>query len=292
MIRSILLILSLIYGLGETQAQTSDKSNTLLWEISGNGLSKPSYIFGTYHFADKGFVDTMKTVNNKLNAADAIVGELIIDQTMAMKLMPFMMLKGTTLTQLFEKDEYKKVADYLKKETNFDLKNFDLFKPMAVQMIIIQSNLPKTFTNTNPAIDQYFQDYGKLQKKPVFELETLAEQAEVLFGGDLNRQKELLLKSVEQGEKEKKRGQKIYQLYVKQNLKKLEKFFSTETDLTQQEMDKLLADRNAKWIEKLPSLMKNQSLFIAVGAAHLIGKDGLITGLRAKGYIVEPIATN
>ena len=73
-------------------AQKKNPENTLLWEISGKDLTEPSYLFGTYHFADKGFVDTMEVVNEKLAAADVIVGELIIDKDLAIKLMPFMMM--------------------------------------------------------------------------------------------------------------------------------------------------------------------------------------------------------
>jgi uncharacterized protein YbaP (TraB family) len=292
-IQPVLIVFILLSSIEQPcYAQQKKATNTLLWEISGKGLSKPSYLFGTYHFADKGFIDTMKTVNEKLNAADAVVGELIMDSSMAMKLLPYMMLKDKTLDQLFTASEYQLIADYLKKEANFELKNFNLFKPMAVQTIIIQSSAPKTFTESNPAIDQYFQDYGKLHHKQVLALETLEEQAEILFGGTLDRQKELLLKSVKDGEKDKKQSLKIYQLYIAQNLRGLEKFFTSDTSFTPDEMAKLLTNRNAKWITELPSMMQNKSLFIAIGAGHLVGKDGLIKGLQAQGYTVRPLATN
>ena len=146
-------------------AQKKNPNNTLLWEISGKELTKPSYLFGTYHFADKGFVDTMKVLNEKLAAADVIVGEVIMDETMALKLMPFMLMKNTTLDQLLSEKEYLLVDNYLKKLGKYNIKMFNTFSPMALQTFILQFTSPKTFTATNPAIDQYFQDYSKENKK-------------------------------------------------------------------------------------------------------------------------------
>ncbi|RZL49696.1 MAG: TraB/GumN family protein [Pedobacter sp.] len=273
-------------------AQKKDTENTLLWEISGKSLNKPSYIFGTYHFADKGFVDTMKVVNAKLAAADVIVGELIIDKEMAVKLVPYMLLKDNSLDKILTPKEYKLVDDYLKKLGAYELKMFNMFSPMALQTLIIQLTSPKTFTDTNPAIDQYFQDYGKANNKQVIGLETVEEQGEILFGSSLERQKEMLLKYIKNEKKNKQAGEKLYQDYITQNLKATAKTFAKLEDFTPEEADKLLKNRNINWMAKLPTLMHNKSLFIAVGAGHLVGKDGLITGLRTQGYTVKPVATN
>ena len=273
-------------------AQKKNPNNTLLWEISGKELNKPSYLFGTYHFADKGFVDTMDVVNQKLAAADVIVGEVIMDQSMALKLMPFMMMKNNTLAQLLNEKEYQLVNAYLKKLGNYNIKMFNTFTPMALQTFIIQITAPKTFTATNPAIDQYFQDYGKEKKKALVGLETIEDQGKALFSSSLQRQKDMLIKYVKQEKKNKKAAEKLYKDYINQNLTATEKTFAKLDDFTPEEADRLLKNRNDKWLEKLPTLMQNKSLFIAVGAGHLVGKDGLINGLKTMGYIVKPVATN
>jgi uncharacterized protein YbaP (TraB family) len=53
--------------------------------------------------------------------------------------------------------------------------------------------------------------------------------------------------------------------------------------------ESLLDERNNQWIEQLPKLMKEQSLFVAVGALHLTGESGLVNQLRKKGYTLTPI---
>ncbi|MES2650834.1 MAG: TraB/GumN family protein [Bacteroidota bacterium] len=274
------------------KAQLKKEENSLLWEISGNGLKKNSYLFGTYHFAGKDFIDTMKVLQTKLSMVDVIAGELIIDSSMAMKLMPYMVMKDNFLDKLLTTDQYQLVANYLKKISGYDLKLFNSMKPVAIQMTMMQFTAPKTISPTNPQLDQFFQDYGKTNGKKVIGLEALEEQAAILFGNSLERQKELLLKSVINEEKNKKDGQKLYANYITQNLEELEKLFTTSEDYTQEELDQLLKNRNVKWMAQLPAFMQNQSLFIAVGAGHLIGKDGLIKALKMLGYTVKPLATN
>lgn len=266
--------------------------NSLLWEISGNGSQRPSYLFGTYHFAGKEFIDTMKVLQAKLNIADAIVGELIMDNSVVAKLAPYMSMKNNSLDKLLTADQFQLVSAYLKKVAGFDLTLLNSMKPVVVQMTLMQFMAPKTITATNPALDQYLQDYGRANNKKIIGLETVEDQAEILFGHSIERQKELLLKSVVEAEKNSKESQKLYAYYIAQNLEELEQLFIKSDDYSREELDQLLKNRNVKWVAQLPQLMKNQSLFIAVGAGHLVGKDGLITRLRALGYTVKPVATN
>ncbi|RYF22510.1 MAG: TraB/GumN family protein [Flavobacteriales bacterium] len=273
-------------------AQNKKATNTLLWEVSGKGLSKSSYIFGTYHFAGKNFTDSMTVLNDKLKNADAVVGELVMDSTMATKLAPFMLMKNNFLDKLLSATEYKLVDDYFKKVTGYDLKMFNSMKPMAVQITILGATAPSTFSKENPAIDEYFQTYAKGNGKLVYGLETIEDQGEILFGTTLERQKEQLVKSIKEEAKNKKTAEDLYKYYTLQDLAKMESLFKEDDSTTQEEMDKMLKNRNDKWMEKLPAMMQKETLFIAVGALHLVGKDGLIKGLRARGYSVKPVSTN
>ena len=81
-------------------AQQSKTENALLWKVTGNGLKKPSYLFGTYHFLSSGFVDTLETVKTAYKSADAVVGELVIDTSLQRPMMEAAVLKGTTLQQV------------------------------------------------------------------------------------------------------------------------------------------------------------------------------------------------
>ena len=58
-----------------------------------------------------------------------------------------------------------------------------------------------------------------------------------------------------------------------------------------EEIKVLLDDRNNHWVQELPALMQEQPLFVAVGALHLVGKNGLVNQLRARGFTLTPVKT-
>jgi len=284
-------ILFLLIGL-QSSAQTSKLSNSLFWEITGKDLTKPSYLFGTYHFAGKDFLDSMHNVN-KLDASDMVIGELLFtDNLLAKKLSKYMLMNGNTLDKILTEQEYKLVGDYLIKIAKVDINNLKYLNPMAVKVMILQFTSPVTFSKENTAIDAYFQEYGNLHNKAVIGLETIEEQGKILFGASIERQKKQLLDNVLNYEKYKKQVEEGFEAFKAQDLNKIEKSFQETDEFTPEEFEVLLKNRNIAWIKKLPLLIKNKSAFIAVGVGHLVGEWGLINLLQKEGYTVTPIKTN
>ncbi|MFD0939977.1 TraB/GumN family protein [Pedobacter boryungensis] len=273
-------------------AQTKKAENTLLWEISGKDLKKPSYLFGTYHLIGKDFVDTMKVVNEKLKSVDAVVGEIVMNDSVAIKLSNYFTMKGNTLDHLLSKDEYKKVEDFFKeKMPNFNLKGLNNYKPVMISMFITLFNASEKGL-PEKGLDDSFQIFAKENNKKIIGLETAEFQGELLFNTDLEKQKKALLKAIKENDKNKLKVKELYQYYIAQDMEKLNEFFKEEDEDSKEFMTDLLKNRNNRWLDKLPQLMRANSLFIAVGAGHLLGDEGLIKGLQNLGYDVKPIATN
>jgi len=292
--KNLKLLFILFIGFSITlQAQTKKAGNTLLWEISGNGLKKPSYLFGTHHLVSAKFADTMKVLQEKLKSADAVVGEILMDSTMQTKLAPFLIMKNNTLDSLLTKTEYQEVEDYFKsKQPGFELKELNNFKPAMVSIMVALFDDPDVQKGLGDGIDDSFQQYAKKNAKPTIGLETAEYQGALLFDDDLQRQKKALLKSIRETAKTKQKMAELKTYYLAQDIDKLTTFFKAFEDDNKEFMTALLKNRNKRWLDQLPNLMQKQSLFIAVGAGHLLGNDGLITGLRALGYVLSPIATN
>jgi len=51
----------------------------------------------------------------------------------------------------------------------------------------------------------------------------------------------------------------------------------------------LFQQKDSDWVIQLDEMMQEKSCFIAVGAAHLAGEEGMIKLLRENGYKVDPI---
>lgn len=290
----IKLLLVAFLGFSITlSAQTKKTSNSLLWEISGNGLKKPSYLFGTHHLIGAKFADTMNVLQQKLKSADAVVGEIVMDSTMQTKLGPFLIMKNNTLDSLLSIAEYKEVENYFKsKQPDFELKQLNNFKPAMVSIMVMLFDDPDIQKGIGNGIDDSFQQYAKKNAKLVFGLETAEYQGALLFDTDLQKQKKALLKSIREIDKSKQKMEELKTYYLAQDMDKLTSFFKAFDEENKEFMTELLKNRNKRWLEQLPGLMQTQSLFIAVGAGHLVGDEGLIKGLQLKGYILKPIATN
>ncbi|TSJ44262.1 TraB/GumN family protein [Mucilaginibacter corticis] len=286
--KAILLLLAFTLVLNTAHAQIKG-NKSLLWEISGNGLTSPSYLFGTYHFAGKNLVDSLSDIKKYFNNCKTVAGEILIDSTMTTKLAAYMVFKdSTTLDKIFTPAEFKLVDDYVKQVTKMNLEDFNLCKPATVSTILSGFTSPKTVSDTNPALDSYFQEEAKRRNYKIIGLETLEDQAELLFNAPIADQKKDLLESISKKDKEKIKGEKLYKLYLDQDLDGIEKLMDAEHD-TPEQTDKMLKNRNLKWIAELPPILKEQPTFVVVGAAHLVGQYGLIKQLRLKGYTLKPV---
>jgi uncharacterized protein YbaP (TraB family) len=292
--KKIKLLLILFIGFNfALQAQSKKATNSLLWEISGNGLKKPSYLFGTHHLVNAKFADTMKVLQEKLKSVDAVVGEIVMDSTVQTKLGPFLIMKNNTLDSLLTKAEYKEVEQYFQsKQPNFELKQLNNFKPAMVSIMVALFDDPDLQKGLGNGIDDSFQQYAKKNDKSVLGLETAEYQGALLFDNDLQKQKKALLKSLREIAKSKQKMEELKRYYLAQDMDKLTTFFKTFDEENKEFMTELLKNRNKRWLDQLPVLMQKQSLFIAVGAGHLVGDEGLIKGLQTLGFTVTPTATN
>ena len=281
--------------------------NSVFWEISGNGLKAPSYIFGTHHLYPAGNIKKSDLIKEKINTCQVVMGEIAMDNMFAMSMatMKAMIMKDTTLKDLLGEKDYDKVDAYMKKNMGMGIAFFNNMRPMVlIQMITVtkaskdlgiedkktqQMGEMTDFSNT---LDLYFQEYGKSQKKEILGLETVEQQANILFNGyPLKRQAEMLLEAIEddKGSTSMDNVKKLNEFYKQQNLNELAKLSLDEQMMKKEEYNALLKNRNDAWMPKIYELINQKPAFIAVGALHLVGIDGVIYQLRKKGYQVKPV---
>lgn len=274
----------------ELISQDLGKESSLLWEVSGNSLSRSSYLFGTYHFLSNAYVDTLQAVGAAYQATEAVVGELIIDSTLMRPLLEASLLKGTTLKKVLPDTVYDKAVHWFTSEARLDLGQLDGFNPLAVMTAAMAITHQKYYPNQPGEIqlDTYFQEIARRDGKKVLGLETIHRQIHAMYGQlPMQRQIDLLYEAVKADDNLKKLIGAMNKAYVSQNLGALQELMYGST-YEKREMKALLDDRNDYWMQQLPQLMQEQSLFVAVGALHLTGKTGLVEQLRNRGYRVTP----
>ncbi len=302
-LHALLLLLLLIPCLGTAQTTARATANAqknaakattgaLLWEISGAGLAQPSYIFGTFHLLDSEFLTHRPVILDKLKASQAVVGELIFDSTVFAKIGGASQLQGTTLDKLLTSEQFQRVDAQLQLVTPYKLPMLNGLSPMAVMSLLVASGWQKQHPPKPEAapMDLFFQQEGRKAGKPVVGLETADEQIDVLFRRiPLARQAELLAESVKSPTALTTDIERMSSAYQTQNLDELRKMLYDES-YKPEEIDVLVAARTRAWVAPLRQQFAAQPTFVAVGAGHLVGADGLITLLRKAGYTVRAVA--
>jgi len=299
--RTYFLVVVLIYSwpsslLGQvpqTMPLGRQVENSVFWQVSGKDLSQPSYLFGTFHLMGSRYIDSLARVMEKFSESKTLVGELLLDSTMTVKMMVAARLHETTLDKLLGPEDYQKTAAWLKELSGYDLKIFNGMNPMTIQIFLMTMLQQKYFPLSGSAdvpMDLYLQQRGKKEGKKLVGLESFEVQVNALFNQfSIQRQAEMLMEFVNEKEKAKEELLQMNKSYRNGDLGKLEELLAVQT-YSEEEAKVMLDDRNKNWMDQLPSLMKEQQTFIAVGALHLSGKNGLINLLREAGYTVTPLS--
>jgi uncharacterized protein YbaP (TraB family) len=291
---SAALLLSLFAVAGITQGNNNSKNENkaLLWRISRNGLTQPSYLFGTIHMLCQDDAVLSDSLKKAISRCDNVYLEVQMDNLFEMlgAIGQMKMNGDTTLEDILSKEDYEKVKNYFEqKQSLIPFSMLETFKPILAASTLEEATLP---CGTPVAMEQLIMEEAKKNEKEIKGLETMAYQAGILDSIPYTLQAKQLVNyidSVNNGVDETKEFNELVDAYKKEDLSKLEEL-TKESDIGMSRYtDILLYNRNRNWVKKLKTLMPGKSLVIAVGAGHLPGEKGVINLLRKEGYTVTPI---
>jgi uncharacterized protein YbaP (TraB family) len=270
-------------------------SAQLLWKISGNGLVKPSYLFGTHHMVDKDQIKDIDKIIDLSKQTDAVVGEMEIPDpaTVQMKMLQAGMLTGTSMKELLSPEDYQLVDTEFQQLMGAGMAQLGTMKPMLLEawysgLIFMQAY---GMSKQPEAIDGILQKAAKENNKKVIGLETLEQQMDIILNSlPLKRQAEILMYDIKNKQKGIDLQLNVTDAYKKGDMAKVEALDKADGSMTPDENKILAENRNNAWMTQLPGLMKAQSCFIAVGFLHLVGDKGLVAQLKKAGYTVEAVS--
>jgi uncharacterized protein len=268
--------------------QSNNNNQTLLWEISGKNLKKPSYLFGTFHVLCR---DQIKFSNNllmALNNSEEVYFEMDLDDpSNTLGIMFFVNMKnGQTLKSLYTEDEYNKMQIFFKDSLKTSLTAFQKMKPSFLEAFLI----PKMMTCKNMSgVEQELLKIAIKNKQEVKGFETIAFQAAVFDSIPYSDQAKNLLRSIDSIHQYKIYFESMIQVYQSQQLDRMEALIADSSFGIKDGFEWLLDKRNINWVNQLEGIMPEKNIFIAVGAGHLVGKNGLIELLKKEGYRLRPL---
>jgi uncharacterized protein len=266
---------------------------TLFWQVSGNGLTKPSYLFGTMHLIHFEQFYIGKNVEKKLRKASLLVMEVDLKRVDIMGLTAAALLTGDkTMKDYIGEESFERIQQFFQDSIGVNPMVFataySRMKPFFVEQMLVAR-----FLGENPAsYESEFSGIADDLSIPIEGLETMQEQLEFLDQIPLEKQFEQLMQSVDSFSRTRHKFQELVDAYANNDLMTLAELLDHEWDEDSEYRKLLLDKRNENWIPQLEDYFARGNVFIAVGAGHLGGVGGLITMLRKKGYTVDPIAVD
>jgi uncharacterized protein YbaP (TraB family) len=262
--------------------------NTLLWKISGNGLQKPSFLFGTFHLLCKDDIHFSDQLKKAMKSSDEIYMELDMDDpsTVLGGMLYMNMKNDTTLESLYTPEEYTRLKNYFSDTLKMPVMLLQKAKPYFLVALLY----PRMMDCASPAgVEEELMKIAKEDKKEIKGLETIQFQASVFDSIPYEWQAKELLKNIDSFSIYKSEFETMLDFYKKQQLDSIKSLMGKSESGEEKYDDLLLNNRNKNWVKQLKEIMKNESVFVAVGAGHLVGEMGLIKLLKKEGYKVEPL---
>ncbi len=259
----------------------------LLWKIEG-ATSKPSYLFGTIHSDDTRLSALPSPVKLHLDQATSFTMEALVNGPGILAMAEAMFFNDdNTLETVLDKDLYQRTVNALAKHGLPEASALKM-KPWAAMATL---SVPPPASGVY--LDLALQLEATRQAKPTYGLETIAEQIEVFNALPMDDQVALLRETVARHNDMARQIEELIHAYIKRDLAGLaaieQKYKIGDARLHQTLTDRLIVKRNRLMLERMRPRLREGNAFIAVGALHLVGGDGLLALLENIGYRVSAI---
>jgi uncharacterized protein len=268
---------------------TSSRGKTLLWEITGNGLKEPSYLFGTMHILCASDARLSSNLKNIIKNCKQIYFEIDMDNMAElMGAMKYLRMNdGVKLSDLLTTAEYEKVKDYFEKnKTMLPLSMMTRFKPYFVSSLIGEKMMTCEKKN---GMEELIMRESKQYDKEIKGLETTEFQASIFDSIPYDKQAKDLVAYIDSIDTYRQTTMEMVDVYRDQDLDRMDALMKKSDPGMEEYMDLLLYNRNRHWVMQLPPIMQGGSVLVAVGAGHLAGDQGVIKLLQKKGYTLKPL---
>ena len=265
----------------------SSGQSALLYEITGNNLKQPSYLFGTIHLICPDDFIWSDSISSRISKSQQVVLEMDVDAPETMKYIQENVLftDGKHLSDFISKKDADTLNAWFKSQFNVGLKEIGQMKPLGILSMMsmkLMDCIPESY-------ETRISKLAAEQNKKVIGLESVREQMNYFDQIPVEKQVAQMVEMVMKLDAGKKQFASMVSLYKKQDsegLLTLVRNSSFEFDAFE---NVLLDKRNQLWIKSIINLTKSNPSFIAVGAGHLAGNKGLVSLLKKEGFTIKAV---
>ncbi len=290
--------------ISEVRARAARIANTeaILWKVTRPGTA-PSHLFGTMHVSDKRITAMSSPARSALAAAETVALEIEglgpMSMLVAVQKMPELMVytDGSRLDAKLSSSEFAKVQELLAK-SGVSGQMAAMIRPWLVGMMLGISECERMrVAKGGKALDSQIEAFARVNDKPVIGLETIKNQLQAMAAIPDAEQVALLRMSLAFADRRNDSFETLIEAYLNRELGLVLELSSAMAKIAGIEIGKgletfkreLIDKRNRTMFDASLPLVERGGAFIAVGAAHLIGKTGLVALYREAGFTVTAV---
>ena len=265
----------------------SQDRNSLLWEISGNGLEKSSYLYGTMHVSKKIAFRLDDVFFEALNKSEIVALESDPDTWLENEIHNG--FDGYGFGYGFESKGFYREAFVLEPPEIQDLSSYLAFDDRLVNNILYRTNEFTQNFEEDTYLDMFIYQAGAKYGKPIAALEDLEESATLVARASMNAMKQKPDEWLQKKMQSHDLNYLMQDAYRERNIDLLDSI--DKAMYTDYYRENMLYIRNENMAHSLDSVMQLGKVFAGIGAAHLPGEHGVIQLLKEQGYTVKPMVS-
>ncbi len=196
-------------------------------------------------------------------------------------------MKGQNLSQNISAKTYVLLKQRAAK-AGMSMSQFDSLKPWLCAVTLVGQELVRLGFSPQYGIDAHFFNRAKQDKKKLVFLEDLEYQFNMLARMNIREQESFLTQTLKDLAVVETMASDMVRFWKSGNAQKLNSILKTSFKRHPEIYDSLLVQRNKRWVADIEKLiMQQNNVLVIVGAAHLVGTDGVLALLRQKGYVIQ-----
>ncbi|WNH52727.1 TraB/GumN family protein [Stenotrophomonas oahuensis] len=269
----------------------------LLWKATGPGDSRV-YLLGSFHMLRADDYPLAADVDQAFAASNRLMFELSPADMQSPDLIGKMMqaamrTDGSELRRDLEAPTWTKLQAYAA-ANNMPLAQLQGMKPWFVGLTITLSQLARMGLDPELGLDRHFMKRAADAGKPTSGLESIDTQIAVFAQMSDKEQQQMVAEALDQAEQADALSRKLHDAWRRGDEKMLWNEMAVDMRGQYPQLYRRInTDRNEAWVPKLQQQLQagQGSTLVVVGALHLLGEDGVVEKLRAKGFKVERVCT-
>lgn len=266
-----------------------ENGNSLLWKIEGKNITT-SYMYGTMHIIEADYYHFTDKMQEEIESSEAIIME-VGGMPNPLETLEMMKLDSGDIRGIFTPEQMRIIVDFFDKKLKMEPDAFFAMYGEMKPFFIMQAITQNYFEGETESYDLDIMAIAGSKQIPLIGLETMQEQLGFFDQIPTEDMAKMVVQSIEDYDKEKKNTAKMMKIYADQKVDKLIPLLNKQSPEFMEFEDIFLYNRNKAWIPKIMAEIKDKKCFIAVGAAHLFGEDGLIDLLEKEGLTLTAVST-